>query len=201
MIDSAAGFAYFGTSTSPGIVVKVRLSDFTRVGALTLHRGEDAPSSAVIDPAAGFATSARTGPRVCVKVRLSDFTRVGGLTLNAGENYLRAAVIDSARWLRVLRHLLVSRDRGEGAPRRISPGWVCDAQFGEDYLSCAVIDPAAGFAYFGTSTQPGWIVKIGLAPFMRVGSLTSRSGEDFSVFRRDRPDNGIRLLWHVAVRW
>ena len=33
-------FAYFGTDTDPGRVIKVRLSDFTRVGAVTLNSGE-----------------------------------------------------------------------------------------------------------------------------------------------------------------
>ena len=53
--DEAAGFAYFGTYTNPGIVVKVRLSDFTQVGALTLNEGEGYLMSAVIDPVGGFA--------------------------------------------------------------------------------------------------------------------------------------------------
>lgn len=39
VIDVVGGFAYFGTSTKPGIVVKVRLSDMTRVGALTPNPG------------------------------------------------------------------------------------------------------------------------------------------------------------------
>ena len=53
VIDSAAGFAYFGTDTSPGVIVKVRLSNFTRVGSLVLNTGEDHLQSAVIDPAGG----------------------------------------------------------------------------------------------------------------------------------------------------
>src|SRR2546428_12102006 len=55
VIDSAAGFAYFGTQTDPGIVVKVRLSDFTRGGCISLNTGELRINSAVIDSAAGFA--------------------------------------------------------------------------------------------------------------------------------------------------
>jgi len=55
VIDTANGFAYFGTVTSPGIIVKVRLSDFTRVAALTLNPGENYLYSAVIDTANGFA--------------------------------------------------------------------------------------------------------------------------------------------------
>src|SRR5881398_3475300 len=92
VIDSAGGFAYFGTGTSPGVVVKVRLSDFTRVGALTLNPREDLLLSAVIDSANGFAYFG-TFAGIVVKVSLSDFTRVGALTLNAP--YPQSAVIDS----------------------------------------------------------------------------------------------------------
>src|SRR5438093_5367812 len=53
VIDPAAGFAYFGTYTSPGIIVKVRLSDLTRIGGLTLNAGESNVTRAVIDTAAG----------------------------------------------------------------------------------------------------------------------------------------------------
>ena len=65
-------------------MVKVRLSDFTRVAALTLNTGEDGGLfSAVIDTANGFAYFGTwTSPGIVVKVRLSDFTRVAALTLN-----------------------------------------------------------------------------------------------------------------------
>src|SRR2546422_6422636 len=49
VIDPIQGFAYFGTSASPGIIVKVRLSDFVEMGSLTLNPGEDGLGSAVID--------------------------------------------------------------------------------------------------------------------------------------------------------
>src|SRR3989442_4719989 len=54
IIDSANGFAYFGTFTSPGVVVKVRLSDFTRVRNVIAF-GQTWFSSAVIDSTNGFA--------------------------------------------------------------------------------------------------------------------------------------------------
>src|SRR5881397_2256550 len=72
VIDTASGFAYFGTSTSPGIVVKVRLSDLSRVGALALT-SEYYLRSAVIDTANGFAYFG-TGvysPGIIVKVGLT----------------------------------------------------------------------------------------------------------------------------------
>jgi len=48
---------------------------------------------------------------------------------------------------------------------------------GEDILSTAVIDTANGFAYFGTGTVPGKIVKVRLSDFTRVGALTLDRGE------------------------
>ena len=103
VIDSAAGFAYFGTvalppgTTNPAVIVKVRLSDFTRVDSLTLNTGESYLSSAVIDSAGGFAYFGTfTFPGIIVKVRLSDFIRVDSITLNTGEDGLSAAVIDTA---------------------------------------------------------------------------------------------------------
>ena len=46
VIDAANGFAYFGTQTFgtnvfPGIVVKINLNNFTRVGNLTLNAREN----------------------------------------------------------------------------------------------------------------------------------------------------------------
>src|ERR1035437_7576898 len=34
VIDTVNGFAYYSTRSSPGVIVKMRLSDFTRVGQL-----------------------------------------------------------------------------------------------------------------------------------------------------------------------
>ena len=98
VIDSTHGFAYFGAETSPGIVVKVRLSDFSRVGALTLNAEETELYSAVIDTQRGsayFGTLTRPG-RV-VEVRLSDFSRAGGLAFGEGEDSIWCAVIDPTR--------------------------------------------------------------------------------------------------------
>jgi uncharacterized repeat protein (TIGR01451 family) len=49
---------------------------------------------------------------------------------------------------------------------------------GEDKLYTAVIDPAGGFAYFGTDNSPGIVVKVRLADFTRVGALTLNTGEN-----------------------
>lgn len=46
------------------------------------------------------------------------------------------------------------------------------------FTSAAVIDTAAGFAYFGTNTSPAAIIKVRLSDFTRVDSLTLNTGEN-----------------------
>src|SRR2546427_12051791 len=87
--DSAGAFAYFGTLTSPGVVVKVDLATFARMGGLTLPPREVDFASAVIDSAGGFAYfGTLTSPGVVVKVDLAPFAVVGSLTLASGEDHL-----------------------------------------------------------------------------------------------------------------
>ena len=173
VIDTAAGFAYFGTDTSPGVIVKVRLSNFTRVASLALNAGEDNLQSAVIDPTAGFAYfGTRTYPGIVVKVRLSDFSRVGSLILKPVESYLRSSVIDPAKGFAYF-----GTDTSPGIVVKVRLSDFTEAGFltlnsGEDYLSTSIIDSAAGSAYFGTYTSDGFLVKLRLSDFARIGSLT-----------------------------
>src|SRR6185369_5851990 len=88
VIDTINGFAYFGTYT--GLVVKVRLSDFTRVGTLALS--QDQFLSAVADPVAGFAYFGTFGGSVH-RLRLSDFSSAG--VVSSGTNNLQSATIDT----------------------------------------------------------------------------------------------------------
>jgi hypothetical protein len=171
--DTVNGFAYFGTATNPGIIVKVRLSDFTRVGALTLNSGEANPLSAVIDTANGFAYfGLSTQPAIIVKIRLSDFTRVGALTLSANECCPATAVIDSVSGFAYFGARVgltgdIVKVRLSDFTRNAS----LTLNLGEDIPHSAVIDTVNGFAYFGTSTSPGIIVKVRLSDFTRVGAL------------------------------
>lgn len=78
VIDPAGGFAYFAsapTGSPSGAIVKVRLSDFTRVSNALSFSGFSFQES-VIDPAGGFAYFC-TDTASVLKIRLSDFTNVG----------------------------------------------------------------------------------------------------------------------------
>ena len=174
LVDAANGFAYFGTYTTPAFVVKVRLSDLTRVGALALNPGEGWIVSGSLDPSNGFAYFGTNGsPGVVVKVRLADFQRVAAVTLAPGESGLSSSLIDPANDAlyfgtntlpaRVVKLQLSDFTR------------VASVIFneGEDAARCAVLDPALGYAYFGTgpSYGPGYVVRVRLSDFQRVDAL------------------------------
>jgi len=51
-------------------------------------------------------------------------------------------------------------------------------QSGENGLYSAVIDPSGQYAYFGTWTAPGRVVKIRLSDMTRIGAISLLSGEN-----------------------
>jgi hypothetical protein len=182
VIDTANGFAYFGTDTTPGRVVKVSLSTFARVGALTLNAGENSLQSAVIDAANGYAYfGTDTSPGIVVKVQLSTFTRAGALTLNASEIQLRCGVIDTRNQLAYFGTNSVPARVVKVSLSSFTRVGAVTLNAGEDTVRAAVIDTANGFAYFGTNTTPGIVVKINLSSFTRTGALTLNTGEDSLV--------------------
>jgi hypothetical protein len=173
VIDAANGYAYFGTSTSPGQVVKVALGSGaatpTRTGAVTLDAGENSLCSAVIDAAAGYAYfGTDTWPGLVVKVALGSGaatpTRTSAVTLNTGESNLYSAVIDAANGYAYFgtntspgRVVKVALGSGTAAPTRTG---AVTLNTGESSLYSAVIDAANGYAYFGTQTSPSCLVRV-----------------------------------------
>ncbi len=183
VIDPAGGYAYFGTNSSPGYVIKIQLSDFTRLGSLTLP--EEYLASAVIDPTAGYAyfgTGTSTGKVTKIALNGNGLpTRVGAVILNSGEDYIDSAVIDITAGYayfgtgtspgKVVKVAL----NGAGAPTRVG---AITLNSGENILTSGVIDTASGYAYFGTYTSPGIVVKVQLSDFTRLGALTFNPGEN-----------------------
>lgn len=184
LVDAANGFAYFGTYTTPAFVVKVRLSDFTRVGAIALNPGEDKILSGSLDSSNGFAYfGTTTWPGIVVKIRLTDFQRDSALTLSAGEGWLTSSVIDPANGVAYF-------------GTNTLPGRVVKVQLsdftrvasltfnqGEDGTRAAILDPALGYAYFGTGTSygPGHVVRVRLSDFQRVDALALGTGGAMSA--------------------
>jgi len=178
VIDPVGGFAYFGTSTTagPGAIVKVRLSDLTRVGSLVLSAEDDAPRSAVIDTAGGFAYFGSYDGDI-IKVRLSDFTRVGSIETGTG---FAAAVIDTDNGFAYFGSYT---SPAAVFKIRLSDFSIADTlvlNTDEIGILSGVIDKVNGFAYFGTSSNnlnnPTYIVKVRLSDFTRVGNLPLATG-------------------------
>jgi hypothetical protein len=183
VIDPAGGYAYFATTdsegtSSPAIIVRIRLSDFTRAGSLTLNDYESSSNSAVIDTVAGFAYFG-TNYGYLVKIRLSDFSRVGALYLS--EAYPDAAVIDTVAGFAYF-NMYSGINNGLSAVKvslssftivdtiSLGTGGCCEFS--------AVIDPSAGFAYFD---ETGSVVKVRLSDFTYLGVLFLQPGGGAAV--------------------
>lgn len=175
ILDDGAGTLYLGTKTRPGIIVKVDLSTFTRVGALTLEPGSPYPYVPVIDTTNGYAYygNVNTYPGRIYKVRLSDFSHVGTLVLtNNSDSDFQSAAIDVAGG-----YAYYGTDTEPGRIVRIrlsdfTHDGTLTLASGENDLDAVAIDPDNGYAYFGTATNPARIVKVDLATFTRVGAIT-----------------------------
>ena len=179
VIDPNAQYAYFGAAWDPGKIVKVRLSDFSRVGAISLP-GARWLQSAAIDPNGDFAyfTTYNTNPGEVVKVRLSNFTLASTLTLQTDEDLIEAAVIDPTGQFA---YFGVNRNPGTIVRVRLSNFTRVDALTMPNWsesLTSAVMDPTGEFAYFGAyGCCPGSVVKIRLSNFTRVGAVSLAAGE------------------------
>ncbi len=197
VVDTTNGYAYFGTNTAPGNVIKVALgtgaTQPTVVGVAPLNAGENNLTCAIIDAANGFAYfGTSTSPGIVVKIKLGAGAaapaRVAALALSAllpPENNLTSAVIDTTNGYGyfgatgLLGVGTVVKVSLAGAMARIGA-----AAFNAGELTpvSGVVDTAAGFAYFGTSNAPGVVVKIalgaGAAVPTRVGALTLAAGEN-----------------------
>ena len=177
VIDPSGTFAYYGTDTDPGIIVKVRLSDLTRVGSTMIQEGPI--HAATIDPSGQYAYfGTDTSPGVIVKIRLSDLERVGNLTLGPGENSPLAATVDPTGTFAYF--------GTETAPGIIVRVRLSDFTLnstlvlgaGDDRPDSAFIDPTSSFLYLPTFTSPGRLVQVRLSNFSESSALTLNTGED-----------------------
>jgi len=180
LVDSDAGFAYYFTNTTPANVVKVQISDHTRVGVLTLNTDEDAVRSAAIDLTNGFmyAVTRDSGAIAkVIKIKLSDFTRVGALTLNSGETQVWAIVIDEANDTSYVSSaqspskIIKIDNNGAGVPTRTG---AVTLNTGENNVFSMCIDNTNQFLYAHCDTAPSIVVKVNTAPagFARDSALT-----------------------------
>ena len=210
MIDTTHGYAYFSTNSSK--LIKFSLGDGgalpVRIGAIDCSE-DGYLGSAVIDPAHGYAYFHSAGdgnyvgapPNKVVKFSLGDGdalpVRIGALTLNEGENFFfSASVIDPSAGYAYFcvgtfpppdhrapaTVVKVALGAGDFLPTRVAALTLDSGDFNPQ---SAVIDPSAGYAYFGTygSADGDHVIKVALgtddAAPTRVGAATLNEGEMF----------------------
>ena len=197
-VVSDGTYAYYGTHTRPGRIVKVDLATLTVVGAIDLFLGEDYLASVVTDGThAYFGTI--TSPGRVIKVLLDGGTcasgvacggleRVGAIELQSGEDELWTAISDGTYALfgAYVDPGVLVRIRMDGATCAV--GATCGGMERVDALAFgptsgpgypwpAIVE--SGFAYVGLYMSPAQIVKIDLASRTVVGVIELPAGDEW----------------------
>ena len=178
IVDSVGEYAYFGTSTAPGKVVKLDIRTLpypTEIGVLTFDFGENLLTSAVIDPLNQFAYfGTNTTPGSIVKVNLSTFTRVESITLNLGDNALTSALMDP---MGIFAYFGTNTSPGRVVVIELNTfRWVNTIVLapGESLLTTAAINSTGDQLFFGTNQSPGKVKRL-------LKSITSPVGDWIDV--------------------
>src|SRR5213594_2998002 len=197
IVDSGAGYAYFGTSATPAQVFKVRLSDFTNVANLTLGGSANAAlaaSAATLDPIHEIAYFGTLNGQI-VKVDLSTFTNV--TVVHPGLGGITAATIDPAAGFGYFGtstgNILKMRLSDLTLNRTLTPTPSNTTIIlpPSHSIDSAVIDTASGYAYFGGANLAGsQIVRFSLTDLSKKQVLAPAPAGAASNFVLD-PSRGI----------
>jgi len=179
VIDTGNTNAYFGTDTSPGIVVKVNIAGVpTRTSAVTLTQNK--LWCAAIDTAnelGWFCTY--TDPAWVVRVDLNTMTEETALQLQAGESLAGACVLDSNE-----QYLYVGCQTSPAIIVKVNASATPMTRVGALSLSAsnnsiwgAAIDTSDTYTYWACYTSPGRLVRVGLAAFTEQGTIVCAPAE------------------------
>ncbi len=184
VIDAANGYAYFGTYNNvsnlvPAKVYKVALGAGnampTLVGSLTLDAGERELSTALIDPANGFAYfgTDHTYPAKIFQIQLGAGA---ALPIETGVLQLQGGT---------------QSNPPDGQNVNNSP----ETLYGEVFLQSSVIDLSRGYAYFGTDSNHGQVVKVALPSVpvtdLRVTNAITATGTLTATLAWTPPGNAV----------
>lgn len=175
LIDPSGTYAYLILTEYVSQIVKIRLSDFTRVATLVLPESDGPIYFGAMDPAGGFAYFANQA--MIIKVNLASFTRVDDLTLPAGEDDMSCLAIGASGQFayagtfnapaKVIKINL-------GTFSRVSS---ITLPAGEHNLNTILIDPSESFLYFSCYVTPVVVVRVNLSNFQRAGSISLAANE------------------------
>jgi hypothetical protein len=176
-VDDA--FIYTGQYTFPGKVLKLRKSDMSLVGSLTLQSGEDDVRQLESDPTDAddlyIYANTNTVPGKIIKIRKADMQVESSLELSAGADRPLAGIeLDPT-------FLYVATNTSPGKLVKINKVTMTEVASltlnqGEDMISGLESDRQYLFA--ACYTSPGVIVRVLKSDMSRVQAITLGAGED-----------------------
>ena len=192
VIDPAAGFAYFGTYQANDAngaitarVIQVALGATgqapQRVAHRTLVAGEALLSSAVADAPShkGYFSCDLTYPAHVYKIDFDTFSEMQDLPLHGGT-------------------------QSPTPPTGVNDFDTPETKYGEVFVQSSIVDPATGYAYFGTDSDKGQVVKVAMSPkgaihASRVDVPTGAAVRRLAFFAHMATGN-LRLAVYDAAR-
>ena len=182
VIDTAHDFAYFYSAIS-GNLVKVRLSNYTKVGELFIGQSTNIVA---IDPAGGYIYVGINGPSASImRVNLTTFTVDGTLTLTSGLVNVRGIAIDPLGGFAYVEGWVVGPLRTRLTRVRLSnftedgsidfPDWGIT----QDNREVAA-DPDHHRIYFATTGPSSNLIQVDTSSFTITGNYQLPSDEGFS---------------------
>lgn len=180
-----AVYAVYGTFTSPGALIRVRVGDMQRLDSLRLGAGEGRLAAIAVDAASGYAFAVGEGIIMSVAVgSTAPMQVVQRAKVSPPGLRLLWVVLDADTQMlyaggggqpgRVLRMRLAPGGRMEPAGNATLPS-------GSDEPSCAVSVASQNALFVGTATAPGTVVQLMMQRLEPVRSLSLPAGVDYLI--------------------
>lgn len=194
VMDASATYAWFGTYTDPGVIIKVELESFSRVGSVTLLPGENRVTCGGIDSSGVFGffgTAPEAALAPIVQINLDTMERVGALwprdarlmtsaTIDASSD---AMYLSSFSFPYTVDKINISASiAADAISSRFTSRLALAPGEGEGWLRAGITygppDGSGPHAFFGSQLSPGLVISLRVADMHRVDSLTLPSGEE-----------------------
>ena len=94
IMDPDGSHVYAAHNMTPGVITRIRLSDFSADGSLTLETGDQQPWAGAITADGSLAyVATATSPARVVRIDLATFTRTGAADFLSGEGFVKSLAI------------------------------------------------------------------------------------------------------------
>jgi WD40 repeat protein len=173
LMAPAGDYIYWGDGTTPSIVHKVRTSDLSEVGRITLPTPAATAGALSPDGTIGYAINSNGGAGTITKILLSDMTQLAQAPFGVADANAIVVSPDGS-------YLYIAADNGTISEVRSSDLVVTrtlTVSGSAFVLHAATISPDGHYAYFGDTT--GNVVKVRLADLVVVGTVTMPAAATF----------------------